>query len=75
MNFLFDNPLTNMPGGWFLLLYGSIIFLTAITFKVYKSSLDWTSKLQPPLVSQNPNPFEIATAKIGNFKRIWSLWN
>ena len=66
MNFLFDNPLTNMPGGWFLLLYGSIIFLTAITFKVYKSSLDWTSKLQPPLVSQNPNPFEIAYLRGGD---------
>ena len=66
MNFLFDNPLTNMPGGWFLLLYGSIIFFTAITFKVFKSSLDWTSKLPIPLVPQNPNPFEIAYLRGGD---------
>ena len=73
MNFLFDNPLANMSGGWFLLLYGTIIVLTAITFKVYKSSLDWTAKLQLPLVPQTPNPFEIAYLRGGNLKGIWIL--
>ena len=65
MNFLFDNPLANMSGGWFLLLYGTTIVLAAITFKVYKTNLDWTSKLQLPLVPQNPNPFEIAYLRGG----------
>lgn len=65
MDFLFDNPLANMPGGWFLLLYGTVVILTALTVKIYKSSLDWTSKLQLPPVPQNPNPFEVAFLRGG----------
>jgi uncharacterized protein (TIGR04222 family) len=73
MNFLFDNPLANMPGGWFLLLYGTIIVITAISIKVYKPNLDWTSKLPIPLVPQNPNPFELAFLRGGDNEFVRTL--
>lgn len=65
MDILFDNPLVRMPGTLFLLLYGTTILLTAVTIMIYKSNIDWTSKLPLPLIPQNPNPFEIAYLRGG----------
>ncbi len=66
MDFLFNNPLANMPGGWFLFFYGTTILVIAIAFWLYKSSLDWTSKLALPIVPSNPDPFEIAYLRGGD---------
>ncbi|MBX7170111.1 MAG: TIGR04222 domain-containing membrane protein [Pyrinomonadaceae bacterium] len=65
MNFLFDNPLANMPGPMFLVLYGAIIFFSAIVFYLYKSKLDWTANQPVPLIPPSPDPFEIAYLRGG----------
>ncbi len=65
MDTLFNNPVANMPGVWFLVFYSITICMVAIAFWVYKPGLDWTAKLPLPLVSQNPDPFEIAYLRGG----------
>jgi uncharacterized protein (TIGR04222 family) len=65
MDVLFNNPLANMPGVWFLLFYATTIVVTAFAFWFYKSNLDWTKKFPLPIVSTNPNPFEIAYLRGG----------
>lgn len=65
MNFLFDNPLARMPGVWFLFLYGSLIFLSAIIVRICKINFDWTRKLPLPLIPQNPDPYELAYLRGG----------
>ncbi len=65
MNFLFDNPLANMPGPMFLVLYGAIILFSAIVFYLYKSKLDWTANQPVPLIPPNPDPFELAYLRGG----------
>jgi len=65
MDILFNNPIANMPGVWFLIFYGVTICLVGVAFWVYKPGLDWTAKLPLPLVAQNPDPFEIAYLRGG----------
>lgn len=65
MNFLFDNPITNMPGPIFLVLYGSVIFFSAIAFYLFKTTLDWTDKQPSPIIPHQPDPFEIAYLRGG----------
>lgn len=65
MNFLFDNPIANMPGTMFLVLYGTIIVFSGIVFYLLKSNLDWTAKQSAPLIPSNPDPFEIAYLRGG----------
>jgi uncharacterized protein (TIGR04222 family) len=65
MDILFNNPIANLSGGWFLLFYVTVIVLTAIAFGLYKSRLDWTNNLPLPLVTNNPDPFEIAYLRGG----------
>ena len=65
MDFLFDNPLANLPGPIFLVLYGAIIFFSAIAFYLLKLSFDWTANQNAPLIPSNPDPFEIAYLRGG----------
>lgn len=65
MNFLIDNPLTNLSGPMFLLLYGAIIFFSAIIFYLFRSNLDWTAKQPAPLIPQTLDPYEIAYLRGG----------
>jgi uncharacterized protein (TIGR04222 family) len=65
MDFLFDNPLANMPGPAFLVLYGITILFSALIFYFFKSGLDWTAKQPTPLIPQSPDPFEIAYLRGG----------
>jgi uncharacterized protein (TIGR04222 family) len=65
MNFLFDNPLANMLGPIFLLIYGTLIVVSAMLFYFFKSSFDWTSKQPTPLIPTTPDPFEIAYLRGG----------
>lgn len=65
MDFLFDNPLTNMSGPLFLIIYGLIMLFSVIFLILFKSNLDWTSKLPAPLIPTNPDPFEIAYLRGG----------
>jgi uncharacterized protein (TIGR04222 family) len=65
MDFLFDNPLANLSGLLFLSIYGGTIFIAGIVFYLFKSNLDWTSKLPVPLIPKSPDPFEIAYLRGG----------
>lgn len=65
MNFLFDNPLANMPGQWFLFLYAIAIIGSATAYYLLKQSLDWTAKMPLPLIPSDPDPYEIAYLRGG----------
>lgn len=65
MNFLFDNPLAQMPGTLFLILYGTTILLTVLFIKFSKSGFDWTKKIPLPLIPQNPDAIELAYLRGG----------
>jgi uncharacterized protein (TIGR04222 family) len=73
MNFLFENPIANMHGLIFLFFYGAIISITAITFYLSKSKLDWTAKQPIPLVPQNPDPYQVAYLRGGENELIRTL--
>lgn len=60
MNWLFDNPLVNLPGPYFLIFYGFVITSAIIAFKIVKSRLDFTGKMPLPPIPAEPDPFEIA---------------
>lgn len=65
MNWLFDNPLVNLPGPYFLVLYGFVIVSAIIVFKIVKSRLDYTGKMPLPPIPAEPDPFEIAYLRGG----------
>ena len=65
MDFLFDNPLANMFGPSFVVLYIVFLVSTVIVFRILKSRLDKTAHFSLPPVPQNPDPFEIAYLRGG----------
>jgi uncharacterized protein (TIGR04222 family) len=65
MDFLFDNPLANLYGPYFLGFYIFFIVSTIIVFRVLRSRLDRTAHLSLPPIPQNPDPFEIAYLRGG----------
>jgi len=65
MDFLFDNPLANMFGPYFVVLYIIFIVFTIIVFRVLKNRLDRTAHFPLPPIPQNPDPFEIAFLRGG----------
>ena len=65
MNWLFDNPLANLPGPYFLVFYGFVIAAAIIAFKIVKSKLDFTGKMPLPPIPVEPDPFEIAYLRGG----------
>ncbi|MCU0239024.1 MAG: TIGR04222 domain-containing membrane protein [Pyrinomonadaceae bacterium] len=73
MNFLFDNPIANMQGSIFLIFYGVLISITALTFYLSKSKLDWTANQPIPLVPQNPDPYQVAYLRGGENELIRTL--
>lgn len=65
MDFLFDNPLANMYGPLFLVLYSIFIVSTIVIYRVLKNRLDRTAHFSLPPIPQNPDPFEIAYLRGG----------
>lgn len=65
MNWLFDNPLINLPGPYFLIFYGFVITSAAIALKIIKSRLDFTAQMPLPPIPSEPDPFEIAYLRGG----------
>lgn len=65
MDFLFDNPLTNIYGPYFLIFYISFIVLTIIGYRVLQTRLDRTAQFAVPPIPNNPDPFEIAFLRGG----------
>lgn len=65
MDFLFDNPLANLYGPYFLILYGLIIFWTIIGYRLIRKSLDRSERFGIPPIPHNPDAFEIAYLRGG----------
>ncbi len=65
MDFLFDNPLANMYGPYFLVFYILFIISTVIGYRLLKSRLDKTAHFAIPPIPYNPDPFEIAFLRGG----------
>jgi len=65
MDFLFDNPLANLPGPEFLVFYTFFIIAVIIGFRVLRSRHDRTEHLAVPPIPNNPDPFEIAYLRAG----------
>ncbi|MBA3786064.1 MAG: TIGR04222 domain-containing membrane protein [Acidobacteria bacterium] len=65
MDFLFDNPLANMYGPYFLVFYTLFIISTVIGYRFLRSRLDKTAHFAVPPIPHNPDPFEIAFLRGG----------
>jgi uncharacterized protein (TIGR04222 family) len=65
MDFLFDNPLANLYGPYFLVLYICFIICTIIGYRVLRARLDETAHYAIPPIPVNPDPFEIAYLRGG----------
>jgi hypothetical protein len=60
MNSLIDNPIAQMYGSHFLVLYGFVIGVTLIACKFSLAFLDQTSKRTLLTIPHRPNPYKIA---------------
>jgi len=65
MDFLFDNPLANMYGPYFLVFYILFIISTIIGYRLLRNRLDKTAHFAIPPIPHNPDPFEIAFLRGG----------
>ena len=65
MDFLFDNPLADMYGPYFLVFYILFIIATVSGYRLLKSRLDKTAHFAVPPIPHNPDPFEIAFLRGG----------
>ena len=65
MDFLFDNPLTNIPGPYFLVIYILFIAATIIGFRIVRNRADNTKFFNIPPIPNNPDAFEIAFLRGG----------
>lgn len=65
MDFLFDNPLANLYGPYFLVFYSFFIVSSIIAFAFAKSRLDQSERFALPPIPPNPDAFEIAYLRGG----------
>jgi uncharacterized protein (TIGR04222 family) len=65
MDFLFDNPLANMPGVIFLIFYSLFIIFSLVIFGVWKTQADKTGDMPVPPIQPNIDPYEIAYLRGG----------
>lgn len=73
MEILFDNPLANMYGPYFLLLYAVVIFSSFVTLLIVKRLIDRTNKLPQPGIPNNIDPYEIAYLRGGTNEMVRSV--
>ncbi len=60
MDFLIDNPLTNLAGPAFLVLFVTFIVLVLVAQGLFRSYLDRTDQLPIPAIPPEIDPFEVA---------------
>src|SRR5687767_8316518 len=65
MDFLLDNPLATMEGPPFLVLYLSVIILSAFALSVARANSDRSDDLNIPAIPPDPDPYEIAFLRCG----------
>ena len=65
MDILLDNPLTNIYGPYFLILYGFTTLFTILFFGFFRSRLDQSDRLPLPSIPTDIDPYEIAYLRGG----------
>lgn len=65
MEFLFDNPLANVPGVIFLIFYALYAVFALVIFGVWKAAIDKTDQLAMPPIPPKIDPYEIAFLRGG----------
>ena len=65
MDFLFENPLANMPGVLFLCFYAVFSLLAIVSFYFWKQQNDKTDQLALPPIPPDVDPHEIAFLRGG----------
>jgi uncharacterized protein (TIGR04222 family) len=65
VDILLDNPLANMYGPYFLVLYGSLTFFTILFITYFKTLADKTDRLPLPAIPHDIDPYEIAYLRGG----------
>lgn len=65
MDFLIDNPLTNLAGPAFLVLFATFSVLTLLVLGLLKTNLDRTDKLPIPAIPPEIDPYEVAFLRGG----------
>lgn len=65
MDWLMNNPLADMYGPLFLLVYAGVIALTVVACRMATRRLDWTANMPLPQVPSQPDPHEIAFLRGG----------
>jgi uncharacterized protein (TIGR04222 family) len=65
MDFLIDNPLTNLNGPAFLVLFGIFSILVLVSQGLAKSMLDRTDQLPIPAIPPEIDPYEVAYLRGG----------
>lgn len=65
MDFLFDNPLANMPGVIFLVFYSLFIIFSLVILGVWKTQADKTASLAVPPIPPDIDPYEVAYLRGG----------
>lgn len=65
MDILLDNPLANMYGPYFLLLYGFVTLFTILFFALFKTRIDQSHRLPLPSIPATIDPYEIAYLRGG----------
>lgn len=65
MDWLIENPLANMYGPTFLLVYAVLIVFLIVIHRYRLKALDWTAKMPLPQIPASPDPYEIAYLRGG----------
>ncbi len=73
MDLLMHNPIADMYGPYFLLLYGAVIAVTFLACWWVLRSRDWTASLPTPPVPPSPDAYEIAYLRGGENEVVRSV--
>lgn len=68
MDWIFNNPLANMPGPWFLGLYASLGLSLAIALRFWVRSFDQSQWKAPLEIPKQIDPYEIAYLRGGSWE-------
>ncbi len=70
MEILFDNPLANLYGPYFLVLYAAVILMTLVVLAIAKRVADRSDRLPVPAIPNPIDPYETAYLRGGSNEMI-----
>jgi uncharacterized protein (TIGR04222 family) len=65
MNWLLHNPIADLYGPYFLILYGLFVIVLLVAARFWITSRDTTGELSPVQIPADPDPYEIAWLRGG----------